>query len=549
MRKWVPIILLSSAQFVMTLDSSVMNVSISQITADLNTSIQGVQAAITLYTLVMAAFMLPGAKLGDINGRNRIFAIGLAIYGLGSLTTALSPSLSVLLVGWSGVEGIGAVMVIPAIAALTAANYEGKDRALAYALIGAITAAAVAAGPLIGGWVTTNYSWRLVFAGETVVVIALLLLRGQIAQAPKSEHRPKMDFVGAALSAAGLGLFVFGILMSSKWGLVTPRSALTVGGTEITPLGFSIVPFLMLAGLGFMAGLVLWEDRRHRLGLDRLVDTGLLRIARLRAGLLTLSGQQLVLMGTFFVLPVYLQVVLGFDAFETGKRLLPLSAAMLIAAMSGPKIAGRRSPRTVAQMGLVAISAGAVVMMATLNVELNDTGFKIALILMGIGAGLLASQLGNVIMSSVDPSKTSETGGLQGTALNLGASVGTALIGAILIVGLINGFNSRVADSQQLPQSVKTTIETNTEEGIDIVPVSEVEQRAIAKGLPQAQADEIASDYGDAQLEALKKSLGAVAMLALISLWFTRRLPTSTDTPQREETRPAGRTDGSGQRT
>src|SRR6476469_4398184 len=159
MRKWIPIILLASAQFVMTLDSSVMNVSISQITADLNTSIQGVQTAITFYTLVMAAFMLAGAKLGDIRGRNQIFASGLAVYGLGSLTTSLSPSLAVLLVGWSGVEGIGAVMVIPAIAALTAANYEGKDRALAYALIGAMTAVAVAAGPLIGGWVTTYYSW------------------------------------------------------------------------------------------------------------------------------------------------------------------------------------------------------------------------------------------------------------------------------------------------------------------------------------------------------------------------------------------------------
>ena len=532
MRKWLPLILLASAQFVMTLDSSVMNVSISQIVADLNTSIQGVQSAITFYTLVMASFMLAGAKLGDILGRNRVFALGLAVYGIGSLTTSLSPSLPVLLVGWSGVEGLGAVMVIPAIFALTAANYEGKDRALAYALIGATVAIAVAAGPLIGGWVTTNYSWRWVFAGETVVVIILLLFRSNLAKVPRAEHPPKMDYGGAALSAAGLGLVVFGILMSSTWGLITPRAAPTIGGTEITPLGFSVVPFLILAGLGFLAGLDLWEDRRKRLGLDRLVDTTLLRIPRLRAGLLTLLGQQLVLMGTFFVLPVYLQVVLGLDAFETGKRLLPLSAAMLVAALSGPRIAGRRSPRTVAQFGLVAISIGAVVMMATLDVKLNETGFKISLVLFGIGAGLLASQLGNVIMSSVDPSKTSETGGLQGTAQNLGASIGTAFIGAVLIVGLINGFNDRIADNQQLPQNVRQTIETNTEEGIDIVPVSEAKQRALDKGVPEDQADQIASAYGDAELVALKESLGAVAVVALLSLWFTRRLPTSVDDPK-----------------
>jgi len=526
MRKWIPIILLASGQFVMTLDSSVMNVSITQIVADLNTSIQGVQSAITFYTLVMAAFMLAGAKLGDILGRNRAFAIGLGIYGLGTVITAISPSLTVLLFGWSLVEGLGAVMVIPAIAALTAASYEGKDRALAFSLIGAMTAIAVAAGPLIGGFVTTNYSWRWVFAGEAVVVVVLLLLRGNIARVPRAEHPPKLDYVGAGLSAVGLGLIVFGILMSSKWGFLQPRAALTIGGTEITPLGFSVVPFLILAGLAALAGFVLWEDRRGRLGRDQLVDVSLLRIERLRAGLLTIGGQQLVLMGTFFVLPVYLQIVLGFDAFETGKRLLPLSAAMLVAALVGPKIAGRRSPRTVAQAGLVAISAGAVVMLATLDVELNDTGFRAALVLMGVGAGLLASQLGNVIMSSVDPAKTSEAGGLQGTALNLGASIGTALIGAVLIVGLINGFNSKLADNPDVSPQARETISANTEEGIDIIPVSQAEQRALDAGAPEQEAVAIGDSYGEAQVDALRQSLGAVAFIALISLWFTRRLPT-----------------------
>src|SRR5262249_8873248 len=172
-RSWLPLGILGAAQFVMVLDSSVMNVSISQIVHDLNTSIQGVQTAITMYTLVMAAFMLVGAKLGDMFGRDRIFAIGLAVYACGSLITALSPNLGVLLFGWSLVEGIGAVMVIPAIAALIASNYEGKQRALAYGVIGGVAGAAIAAGPLIGGWVTTELSWRYVFAGEVVIVIAV----------------------------------------------------------------------------------------------------------------------------------------------------------------------------------------------------------------------------------------------------------------------------------------------------------------------------------------------------------------------------------------
>jgi len=193
-----------------------------------------------------------------------------------------------------------------------------------------------------------------------VIVTVIILLRGQIAQAPKAEHRPKLDVIGSVLSVAGLGLAVFGILMGSKWGFVKPLGALTIDGTKITPLGFSVVPFMVLAGLGILAGFVQWEDRRERLGLDRLLDTALLKITQLRAGLTTLLGQQLVLMGLFFVVPVYLQVVIGLNAFETGKRLLPLSVAMLIFALVGPKIAGRRSPRTVAQAGLVLISAGAV---------------------------------------------------------------------------------------------------------------------------------------------------------------------------------------------
>jgi hypothetical protein len=285
---------------------------------------------------------------------------------------------------------------------------------------------------------------------------------------------------------------------------------------------------MVLAGLGILAGFAHWEERRHRLGLDRLLDTTLLRIAPLRAGLTTLLGQQLVLMGLFFVIPVYLQVVIGLDAFETGKRLLPLSIAMLIFAMAGPKLAGRRSPRTVAQAGLVLISAGAVVMLATLDVELNDTGFKIAMILIGAGGGLLASQLGNVIMSSTDPSEASETGGLQGTALNLGSSLGTALIGAILILNLINGFNANIADNPQVPPQTRETIAANTEEGIDIVPVAQVEQLGISKGLSSAQAKAVASDYGDAQIDAMRTSIGAVAVIALLSLWFTRRLPAAS---------------------
>ena len=522
---WFPVAILAAAQFVMVLDSSVMNVSISQIVADLDTTIQGVQLAITAYTLVMAALMLAGAKLGDILGRDRTFAIGLAIYGLGSLTTALSPNLGVLLIGWSLIEGIGAALVIPAIVSLVAATYTGKQRATAFGIIGGIAGAAIAAGPLIGGWVTTELSWRYVFAGEVVIVIAVLLLRRRLGKAPAVEHPPHLDVFGVVLSSLGLACLVFGILKSSTWGLIVPRGALTINGNEITPFGFSSVPFIILIGLGLLGCFTLWEERREREGRDTLVDRRMLRIVPLRAGLLTLLMQQLILLGTFFVLPVYLQVVLGLDAFETGKRLFPMSVTMFAAALLGPRFAAGFAPKRVAQAGLIALTVAAVVLLSTIDVELNETGFALALALFGIGAGLLLSQLGNVIMSSVEPSATNEAGGLQGTAQNLGASLGTALIGAVLIAALSTGFETRVTENPAVPEPVRAQVSQAASKGIPVVPVDQVEQVALDKGVPQAQAQAVAADYGDAQLQALKRAIGAVAFFALLSLWFTRHLP------------------------
>jgi hypothetical protein len=244
-------------------------------------------------------------------------------------------------------------------------------------------------------------------------------------------------------------------------------------------------------------------------------------------------------MGTFFVIPVYLQVVLGLNAFETGKRLLPLSVAMLVFALLGPRVAARRSARAVARVGLVAVCVGAVVMLATLDVKLHDTGFKVALALIGAGAGLLASQLGNIIMSAVAPTQTSEAGGLQGTAQNLGSSLGTAIIGAVLLGTLATGFSERIADNAAIPPAARETIVAHAEKGIDIVPVGAVEQAAEKAGLEPAQAQAIADDYGDAQLDALRLSLGAVALCALLSLWFTRGLPGTRAAEAPEAPRPA----------
>jgi EmrB/QacA subfamily drug resistance transporter len=525
----LPIFVLAAAQFVMVLDSSVMNVSISQIVADLNTTVQGVQAAITFYTLVMAALMLLGAKLGDVLGRTRAFSIGLAIYGLGSLTTALSPNLTVLLIGWSTIEGIGAALVIPAIMALIVATYTGRRRATAFGIVGGAAGAAIATGPLIGGWVTTELSWRYVFVGEVVVVIGVLIARRRVLPDITPVNPPRLDLVGAALAGSGLALAVFGILKSSTWGWVEPLAVPEIGGHGITPLGFSLVPFLILAGAGLLLGFTAWEERQERLRRDALLDRRLLRIPPLRAGLSALAAQQLALLGTFFVLPVYLQLVLGLDAFETGKRLFPMSVTMFVAALAGPRLAAGFAPKRVAQAGFAALAVAAFLLLDTIAPELDGTSFTIALALFGLGAGLLISQLGNIIMSSAPEANANEAGGLQGTAQNLGASLGTALIGSILIAALTAGFTSRVEQNPAVPRAAQQQLAETAREGIPVVATAEVQDAARRAGASARQAEAIASDYADAELDALRRALGAVGALSLLSLWFTRRLPGRTD--------------------
>ena len=472
---WGVIAMLAAAQFIMVLDTTVMNVSITQVAADLNTTVVGLQTAITMYTLVMAAFMLLGGKLGDRWGAKRAFIIGLLVYGLGSMTTALSQSLGMLLVGWSFIEGFGAILVIPAIAALTAGTYTGRQRALAYGILGGVSGASAALGPLIGGWVTTYYSWRLVFAAETVVVLALMLFLRLIPA--MAGRKSKLDITGAVLSAAGLGAVVFGILRSGQWGWIAPSAS-----APFTLLGLSPVIWLISGGLVLLGFFARHEQGMLDAGKEPLLDTRLLKIPPMRAGLVTYLCQQFIIMGTFFVLPLYLQTVLGYDALQTGIVLLPLSLALLVFALGGARLAGRHSPKRIAAAGLLCMLGGLILLVAFTGPDLRSAGFMIALALVGAGNGLLVSQLGNVIMSSVPAERGSEAGGLQGTAMNLGASLGVALIGSILIASLVGGFQKAVLADPALA-AVAPQLSAQAEESANFVSVEQVAAAAEAAGL------------------------------------------------------------------
>ena len=523
------ILILGAAQFIMVLDTTVMNVSISQVVADLDTTVSAVQLAITAYALVMAAFMLTGAKLGDMYGRRRIFSIGLGIYGAGSLITALSPSVGVLLFGWSFTEGLGACLVIPAIAALTAANYTGRERALAFGLLGGIAGAGVAAGPLIGGFVTSALTWRVVFAGETVVVAAVLLFGVSRIKDSPPVGRETLDRVGAGLSALGLALVVFGILKSSQWGLITPTAPPAIGGTEITPFGLSVVPFIVAAGFFVLIGFRHWEQRQARVGSEPLLQPGLLSSNRqLRGGLGMFVSSYLIMAGSFFVLPLYLQLVLGKDALHTGIAILPISIAMIVAAVVGGRLGDRVAPRRIVRVGLVILFVGLIGLLSSISPQLTSPGFSISLAFFGAGIGLVVSQLGNVVMSSVDESRSSEVGGLQGASQSLGSSLGTAVIGAILLAGLTTGFHDRIRAEENIPATVQKQILGGTEEGVAMVSRPTVEATVKKAGLPPQQAQAVIDDYGDAQIDALKRALLGASFFALVALWLAGDLPGSS---------------------
>jgi MFS family permease len=516
----VVLLTLAAGQFLMTLDSSVMNVSIATVAKDVDTTVTGIQGAITAYTLVMAALMITGAKVGALIGRKRAFAIGCVIYGCGSFTTSIAPSLPVLLFGWSFLEGVGAALILPAIVALVAGNFARERRPSAYGLVAAAGAIAVAVGPLIGGFCTTYFSWRWVFAGEVVLVLAILLVTRRIADAP-SEKRPHLDVVGAVLSAGGLGMLVFGVLRSSEWGWIHPKAS----GPDWA--GLSPTVWLVLVGLFVIWVFFRWESTVEGRGGEPLVRAQLLRNRQLSGGLIMFFFQYLVQAGLFFVVPLFLSVCLGLSALATGARLLPLSLTLLAAAIGIPRLFPDVSPRLVVRSGLLALFAGTVVLLATLDRNAGPEIVFVPMLLIGLGIGALASQLGAVTVSAVPDDQSPEVGGVQNTMTNLGASMGTAVAGSIMIAAVTSSFLANIQQSPAIPASVKSKAQVELADGVPFVSDADL-NAALDKSHASAKAtDDAINAYSDARIKGLKSALAILAVLAITALFYAQRIPTS----------------------
>jgi len=514
------LIVLAAAQFLMVLDQAVMNVAISQLVADFDTTVTTIQAVIALYALVMAALMLTGGKLGDLMGRRRAFRIGTVIYACGSALTAASWSVASLTLGWSVLEGIGAALVLPAMVALVASSFEGQQRAVAYGVLGGVAGAGIAVGPILGGWATTELSWRVVFAGEVVVSAGILLGSRMIPDSPAPAARGRLDWFGGVLSALGLGLMVMGVLEASNWGWLRPNQS------PIEPFGFSLTPFVVAGGALLLWAFISWERYREEHGHDVLLHLRLLRGRVMRSGLATMLAQNLILMGIFFTVPLFLQIVQGLDALETGVRMLPASAGLFASAIAGSALAKRFPAKPLVRVGLLIVLVATLLLLDTIEPELDNASFLVAMGVLGVGMGLVVSQLGNVVQSAVGDRDRSEAGGLQFTAQQLGSSLGTAFLGAIVITGLIAAFTGKIAADPKVSQSVESQVHEHLAAGASFVASSQVRAAAEKAGVDEPTTDALVGDYEDAQLDALKLALLFAALLVLASFPATRHLPT-----------------------
>ena len=439
----VPILCtLGLGMFVYVIDTTIMRVSISDLVVDLDTDIAQINLAITLYTLTMAAFMLTGAKLGDIWGARRAFRIGLVIYAVGTVTTAAAPTVFWLIFGWSILEGLGSALIVPAINTLIRSNFSGLQRASAYGIIGGVAAAGAAVGPIIGGWITTTYTWRLAFAIEACIV-ALVLAASVLLVDSRRRSTAHLDLYGVLLSAAGLGLFVLSIVQIQAWGWGDWR-----------------VWSMLLVGLAISAVFAGRAVRLERAGQDTIVRFSVLRRRSMAAGVPVYLAQMFVMSGTMYVVTVFVQLVLGLDALNTGLSVLPFSIAVMIAAATTAKLGHYISPKAIIQFALLLLVGSGAMLAYAIPDAVKGGDIAFGMFVMGMAMGLIAAQLPNLMLGGVATDESSEAAGLQGTAQNLGMSLGTAMAGSVVFVMLTLGFASGVAHSAVLPGDSKDRIES-----------------------------------------------------------------------------------------
>jgi MFS family permease len=434
------IVPLALAQFTASYAASNMNVAISSIAKDLHTTVVGMQTTITLFTLTMASLMIPGSKLTEIWGRKRCFALGLAIYGVGALIAALAQGIGLMIFGYSALEGIGSALMIPPIYILvTVAFPDTRSRAKNFGIISGAAGLGAAAGPLIGGVITSAISWRASFVAQAIVVAVILALVPRITDPGISGPRPAFDVWGAVLCAVGLFFVVLGILQASKYGWFVSRENFSIGGTVVIPKGWISPVWLFVAiGAAILAWFIFHLRGRERKKEVPLIALRMFRNRTANLGLWTQLIQWLTLQGTFFVISVFLQEVRGYSAVKTGLVLTPATAGILLASALAERLARRHTQRWIIRVGF-AVTAVGMALLLLVRKDSSDFASAPGLLLMGLGVGAMLTSSVNVVQSAFPERDQGDISGLSRSVSNLGSSLGVALAGSIVASTLLPG--------------------------------------------------------------------------------------------------------------
>ncbi|XHH09510.1 MAG: MFS transporter [Candidatus Bathyarchaeia archaeon] len=437
---------LALAQFICSYAASNMNVAISDIARDLNTDVQGVQLAITFFTLTMAALMIPGSKLTDISGRKKIFRIGLIVYAVGGLIAALAPFLGVLIFGYSLLEGLGSALLIPPVYILVTVSYTGVARARNFGIISAAAGIGSAAGPLIGGVITTSTSWRVSFLVQVFVVLAILILSRKLVESKIEGPKHHFDVVSSVLSALGLVIIIVGLQTTSAYGWFVATQNFAINNFVLLPQG-GISPFLVFLAIGIFFNILFYLSIRHRerVGKEPLLQTHILHNKTSNLGLVTQIVQWLILQGTFFVISVFLQTVRGYTAIETGLILTSATIGVLFTSSIAGRLAKKRSQRLNVRSGFVITIIGIVLLLVLSGATKDIVFFLPGLFLIGAGVGIMLTSSVNVVQSAFPEKDQGEISGLSRSVSNLGSSLGVSIVGSVLVSSAVFAGNEPYA--------------------------------------------------------------------------------------------------------
>lgn len=521
---WSIILILGVAQFLLVVDTTIMNVSISNLVNDLNTSVQGVQTAVSLYALVMAVFMMMGAKLGDIWGNKKTFIIGIVLFGIGAFIASISQNLWTLIIGWSIIEGLGAALLMPSLQVLTRFNYEGKQRTMCYGILGAIAAFGVAFGPIVGGFLTTYYSWRWAFRLEVLIVILVMFFLHLIKDSIKKEGI-KLDIGGVFLSIFSLGSIIYGVLLSSTYGWLASRQPLIIGDATIDLFGLSIVPFLILFGLIFLFILFLWEKRVKERGKIPLFNFNILGNKGFLSGVSITVVQYFIQGAIFFCIPLFLQVVLGYDALKSGIALLPISISILLFSLIGAKLAQKFYPKYIIMSGLGLVVLGGILLMFSISDLASIESISFGLGFIGAGIGLISSQVVNFNLSMVKDDEINEASGINGTLQQFGLSLGTAIAGSVLIISLSFSAISQIDKYPNITEDQKDVINEHIMEKAQFVSDLDIENVMKEKNIPENIQKEVIDINDNARISALKITILMSVIVGFLAIFLAKILP------------------------